>query len=117
MMMNEFYPDGTLVLSINGESDSDEDGQDRNTGPRAWGYIADYSPECGYSLYFTNGTTVYADREALENRNAYIVVKPDEMAERLNELQKRDATLKNIELPPSGDDYEAVCELFQVTSA
>ena len=116
MNTNELYPAGSLVLSIRGEQDSDEHDNERHTGPRAWGWIDSMPDDDSYSVYFTNGTTVYITHEELQARAAYDVVTPEVMASRLNELQRYDLSMCITDCAPTGDDYNTACGIIGVAA-
>lgn len=99
------YPVGSVVLSLGGETDCGDDGE-RQTGPRAWGHLESWAPECGYSAHFAYGVTVYITAEELSDARQYEVIAPALVAQRMRELQHYDAQLNAAGRAPEGGDYE-----------
>lgn len=102
------YPIGSIVRSINGETDTDEKGNDRETGPNAHGWIYSNSPYCGYGVCFTNGTCVFLEHYELEDAEQYDVATPEVIAARLSEVRAHDDKLNETEASPTGDDYNEI---------
>lgn len=99
---------GTIVRSIYGETVTDENGNDRKTGPNAHGWIYSNSPYCGYGVIFTNGTYVFLEHYELEDSEQYNVTTPDVIAARLSEIRAHDDKLNETEASPTGDDYNEI---------
>jgi hypothetical protein len=69
---------GTQILSVFGEEDLDENGQERFTRPMAVGTIS--RRECyggvrwSYDVQFPNGTSVWLDEHEVNHRHLYFVI-------------------------------------------
>lgn len=113
-MNAEIHPIGSIVLSVAGEQDCDEQDNERSTGPRAWGYIEDHFPESGYSVVFRFGVAVFITHAELADSRAYAVVTPAVMAGRLRDMQSIENEIWEKERCPTGDDYNDVAGIFGV---
>lgn len=72
---------GLPVLSINGEVDTDGDGQDRFTGEGAIGVLAERDDANGqWCAHFTNGTTVWITDEELFDTGMYELRRHDDLS-------------------------------------
>ena len=70
-------PIGATILSINGETDCDENDRERHTGPMALGKVFRHengTGEWSYGVHFSNGTSVHIDAEELATQPYVVIV-------------------------------------------
>lgn len=106
------YKIGSLVQTLCGEVDSDHNDNERLTAPGTWGYIESFSPRCGYYVSFSNGARVLLEDFELAHEKDYVVVPPDVMAQRLQEVKAIDDGLNEKEECPDGDTYNDVISII-----
>lgn len=107
------YPVGSLVRSIGGEMDCDNEDNERHSGPNAWGDVRDWCEGSGYSVVFVGGVWVHLEEEELDDASKYVVVTPAQMAERLTDVRQFDTVLNTLERVPDGDAYNYVTGAIQ----
>lgn len=77
---------GSLVLTISGEIDQDENDQERTTPAGSVGYLVGQDDAGNWDLLFPNGAWVKPSAEELLNRSLYRVVSPHVLASALSDL-------------------------------
>lgn len=66
---------GQPIFSVNGESDSDPDDAERETGPAAYGFLAERDDKnAQWSVYFPNGTAVWITDQELADTSCYRIM-------------------------------------------
>lgn len=110
--MNNTYPLGSLVRSIEGECDIGDGNIERVTGPNAWGWIDDQSLKSGYYVCFGNGTSVFITQEELDDRKFYDVCTPEAMAGRLKEIRALLTVWRDDEIVPQLNEYDDALQII-----
>lgn len=105
---------GSIVQTLMGETDCDENDNERITAPRTYGYIEGYYPgqADSWSVVFTNGASVFLANDDLNNTALYRVIAPSAMANAVQRLGEYDEGLNEQERAPEGNDYNNVAAFF-----